>query len=295
MENNKRKIILGTDWWTDCDDVAAVRIACRADKKGLWELMGVACNAVMEYSIPSLDAFLTYEGHPNIPLGADFEATDYTGRPPYQKMLSEYPHTRKDNSSACDGLQLYLDILSKADGKVEILEIGFPQILAALCAHPDGYRYLREKVECVWMMAGNWENNGVGSEHNIALTSRSRKAAEYFFENCPCPIMLLGFEVGHSVISGKPEHISDDDLFRKIFVTHGSVNGRSSWDPMLVLLALARDPGKSGYDIRRGYASADAETGDNHFKYDENGPHAYVVKTKPDEWYEAALADWLKS
>lgn len=27
-----RKFILGTDWWTDCDDVVALRILARAHK-----------------------------------------------------------------------------------------------------------------------------------------------------------------------------------------------------------------------------------------------------------------------
>jgi hypothetical protein len=38
----------------------------------------------------------------------------------------------------------------------------------------------------------------------------------------------------------------------------------------------------------------DPETGENRFRYDENGRHAYVVKTHPDSWYEEKLAEWLK-
>ena len=49
-----RTILLGTDWWTDCDDIAAVRIACRAHRKGLWNLAGVVIDACMEYSAASL-------------------------------------------------------------------------------------------------------------------------------------------------------------------------------------------------------------------------------------------------
>ena len=40
-----RRVILGTDWWTDCDDVAALRICARAHKRGLWQLMGVCIDA----------------------------------------------------------------------------------------------------------------------------------------------------------------------------------------------------------------------------------------------------------
>ena len=101
--------------------------------------------------------------------------------------------------------------------------------------------------------------------------------------------------MGAPVISGKPADIPDDtDPLRMAFRAHGSINGRSSWDPMLVLLALENDFSKAGYTVRRGYASVDGETGENRFRYDENGPHCYVVKTQPDGWYEEKLAAWLK-
>ena len=143
-------------------------------------------------------------------------------------------------------------------------------------------------------MAGNWEKDGVGVENNFARGPRSRKAAEYLLQNCPCPIVFLGWEVGASVISGKPEDIPDtNDPLRIAFRAHGSHNGRSSWDPMLILLALAGQAEDAGYTLRRGYASVNGDTGENRFRYDENGPHAYVVKTMPDSWYEEKLARWL--
>ena len=118
------------------------------------------------------------------------------------------------------------------------------------------------KVSCLWMMAGNWENDGVGTENNFARAPRSRKASAYLLEHCPCPIVFLGWEVGAPVISGRPGDIPDDtDPLRMAFIAHGSTNGRSSWDPMLVLLALENDFAKAGYEVRRGYASVDAETG----------------------------------
>jgi len=289
-----RTVILGTDWWTDCDDCAAVRIACRAHHRGLWNLAGIVLNACMPYSAESLSAFCTAENMENLPLGIDRSAVGYGGNPPYQKLLASLPHPVESNDSLPDGLELYLHLLEQTD-EAELLEIGYPQVLAALCQHPVGYRYLRDKVKYIWMMAGNWENNGKGRENNIARAPMSRQAAAYLFEHCPCPIVLLGWEVGASVISGKPETIPDDsDPLRMAFNAHGSRNGRSSWDPMLVLLALTGNPEQAGYSIRRGHASADPETGDNSFRYDENGPHAYVVKMRPDSWYEEKLAHWLK-
>ncbi len=299
-EKPTRTVILGTDWWTDCDDVAAVRILCRGAKMGYWNIAGIGVNAVMPYSAASLNAFLTAEGFGDLPIGLDRDATDYGGNPPYQKKLTELlPHsiTGNDDPAVEDALALYLRLLREAEGKVEILEIGFSQVLAALCADEEGYKLLAEKVSHVWMMAGNWENEGVGSEHNIAYAPRSRQGAATFLENCPCPITFLGWEVGATVISGKPHPVKLPltDPLRIAFMAHGSVDGRSSWDPMLVLLALTEDPEEAGYTLRTGYASADPETGENRFQYDDNGTHRYVVKAQPDSWYEDILADWLKT
>lgn len=299
-----RTIILGTDWWTDCDDVAALRILCRAAKRGLWSLAGIICNAAMPDSAASLNAFLTSEGYGDLPLGIDRDATDYGGAQPYQRLLSALPHTVPNNDALPDGVELYRELLTKAPGKVELLEIGYPQVLAALCADETGRALVAKKVSCLWMMAGNWEKDGHGRENNFARAPRSRKAAATLLRDFPCPIVFLGWEVGASVISGTPEMVPDEsDPLRIAFAAHGSQNGRSSWDPMLVLLALSGDPqdpfdaanlAKAGYTLRRGKAAVDNETGENDFTYAADGKHGYVVKTMPDTWYEKELAQFLQ-
>ena len=143
------------------------------------------------------------------------------------------------------------------------------------------------------MMAGKWDNGGCGLEHNICNNARSRRASDELFRRFPKPIVFLGWEVGADVISGgDPEN--DADPLVRAFRDHGSPRGRSSWDPMTVLLALAQDPEKAGYSVRRGRAFADPETGENSFAYADDGPHAYVVREKPAAWYEEQLKEWLR-
>ena len=79
-----RNFILGTDWWTDCDDAVAVRILERAHKAGEICIKGIAINACMEYSVSSLEGFLNAEEVYNIPLGIDLDATDFGGNPTFQ-------------------------------------------------------------------------------------------------------------------------------------------------------------------------------------------------------------------
>ena len=53
-----RKFILGTDWWTDCDDAVAMRLIARAVKAKEIQVLGIGINACMEHSVASLKAFL---------------------------------------------------------------------------------------------------------------------------------------------------------------------------------------------------------------------------------------------
>ena len=39
-----RRFILGTDWWTDCDDAVALRMLTRAHRAGEIRLLGIALN-----------------------------------------------------------------------------------------------------------------------------------------------------------------------------------------------------------------------------------------------------------
>lgn len=81
----------------------------------------------------------------------------------------------------------------------------------------------------------------------------------------------------------------DGDLLRQVLIDHGSAAGRSSWDPMLILLAAAGDPEKAGYRCVYGTASVDPESGRNYFRQASDGSHCYVVKLRPDAWYAAEI------
>lgn len=283
----KRKILLGTDWWTDCDDCVAVRLLANAHKAGEIELCGVVLNACMADSAPSLNAFLTYDGLGDVPIGVDLAGTDFAGDYfRYQKPLCAYPHRILSNADCPDGVELYRKILTESDEKTDIVEIGFCQVLANLLRTPDGERLVREKVGHVYAMAGKWDEDG-GLEHNFCNNARSREAAQYLCEKCPVPMTFLGFEVGESVLSG--DGLPQDDVLGLSMRAHGHEHGRSSWDPMTVLLAIVGDAKEAGYREVRGTASVDAETGANHFTENPQGLHTYVVKEKSDEYYRSEI------
>lgn len=288
-----RKFLVGTDWWTDCDDAVALRLLVRAARAGEIVLKGIGINACMEHSVASLDGFLCLEGLDKVPLGIDPQATDFGGTPRYQASLVPYAKHYAKNTDAEDFVSLYRRVLAESPDPVELVEIGYPQALVAVLesgadaiSPKSGLELVREKVPKIWMMAGKWDRNEE-KENNFARNTRSRKAGAQFCHLCPVPVTFLGWEVGNTVITGNTLR-RDDHLYR-VLCDHGSPNGRMSWDPMLVLLALIGDEERAGYHSICGRASVDAVTGANSFVPMSNGIHRYVVKQRDDTFYADAI------
>lgn len=288
-----RNFILGSDWWTDCDDAVAVRILARAHKAGEICLRGIGINACMEDSVRALDGFLQSEGVCGIAIGIDPEASDFGGNPPYQKRLASLPSKYSSNQDAEDAVRLYRRILAESTEPVEIIEIGYLQVIANVIesepddlSDMDGMELIKEKVSKIWVMAGKWDDNP-GRENNFTRNPRSRAAGNIFCEKCPVPVTFLGWEVGADVITG--DALDENDILYRVLCDHGSRNGRMSWDPMLVLLAIIGDEAAAGYHAVRGTASVDSQSGENRFTPCDEGRHQYVVRKMPDEYYKKAI------
>ncbi|MDR1733264.1 MAG: hypothetical protein LBR73_00045 [Oscillospiraceae bacterium] len=284
-----RYFTFGTDWYTDVDDVMAGRILSRFHNSGQITLMGVAVNAVMPHSVPSVDAFFTHEGLPNLPIGIDLNSEACTGREMYQPRLAALPGAWRTNTQVPAAVRIYRQALAAAPAPVDMVEVGFLQVLGELLdTQPDEYSplngadLLRMKCRKLWCMGGTWPK---GLEYNTSNTKQTREAFAKICKRWPSPITFLGFEVGETVICGGL--LPEEDAVKRALNDHGSPTGRSAWDPLTALLACIGDEAAAGYETVRGYASNDPVTGENFFTSDPNGRHAYVVKTHPDEWYQA--------
>lgn len=281
-----RKFILDSDWWSDCDDAVAVRLLCNAHRQKEVELLGINVNACMEFSIPSLDVF-TRDCGVDVPLAIAHKEVDFTGIPSYQEHLARSGTVRRRNQDVLESIEFYRQILQKADDRsVEILSIGFPQELARLLKTQEMTGLVRSKVSHLWIMAGKWDEQG-GKEYNFSKNPVTRCSGAELCRFWPTAVTFLGWEVGFSVISGT--QLPDGDLLKQVMTDHGSVEGRSSWDPMLVLLAIIGDPERAGYRCVYGKASVDEKDGRNYFTEDRNGPHRYVVKSNDDPFYADAV------
>ncbi|MBR4884624.1 MAG: hypothetical protein IKZ33_04845 [Lentisphaeria bacterium] len=291
-------VILGTDWWTDCDDVMALRLLCRFHNQNKLQIRGICLNGCMEHSVRSVGAFLHAHGLDGIPLALDRSASDFGGNPPYQARLAAMPSPRyQSNADAEEPVSFYRRLLSETKEKITLLEIGYPQVLAALLHSEadaisplNGVELVRQKVAHLWIMAGKWDEQG-GRENNFARNRRASVGGAALCRLFPVPVTFLGYEVGYNVISGGK--LPENDPVRLALKDHGSFNGRASWDPMLIVLAASGDPASEGYRTVSGFASADPETGLNYFREDPAGPHRYVIKTEENSFYSSRIDSML--
>ena len=294
-----RNFILGTDWWDDCDDAVAVRILARAHKSGEICLKGIGINGCMDHSVRSLDAFMHTEGVEDVPVGIDFEGTDFGGKTPYQERLAGKYSKYSSNEDAVSAVKLYRSILADSTEPVEIVEIGFLQVISGVIesgadeiSDKTGLELIKEKVSKIWVMAGRWDVEP-GRENNFARNSRSIAAAKVFCEKCPVPVTFLGFEVGCTVVTG--DNLEKTDVLYEVLKDHGSENGRRSWDPMLVMLALIGDEEAAGYGVVKGKAFVDAVSGENRFEKSDDAMQQYVVKKMPDDYYKNQINKGIES
>lgn len=291
-----RSFILGTDWWSDCDDIIALRILARAHKEGEINLKAIGINACMKYSVASVDAFLKSEGVYDIPLGLDQDATDFGGATSYQEMLSV--SSTKTNADAEDAVRLYRRILAKSDEPIEIIEIGYMQVIANVLqsgaddiSDKSGVELVKEKVTKIWAMAGKWDENP-GYENNFTRAPRSRVGGSILCKLCPVPITFLGWEVGADVLTAT--NISKDDILYPVLCIYNSEKiGRASWDPMVAVMAIIGDEEAAGYDVVCGSASVEPETGANTFMVG-NGIHKYVKRVKEKSYYADMINERIK-
>ncbi len=299
----KINVLFGTDWYQDCDDVVAARILATFHKSERIELLAVGINAYSPVSVPSLDAFLTGEGLPDIPIGIDLNSDNRLNKPKWQPRLAQLPGEWRENLDVPSAVRVYRQALANASGKVDMLEVGFLNVVQELMnSQPDdisplsGMELIELKVNRLWCMGGKWLGFPLGREYNLSKSRQARYAAHAVCADFPVPITFLGQEVGNSVKSGA--NLNKSDPLRKVLDDYGAKAGRSSWDPMTALLCCIGDETVAGYTVVYGRASVDKLTGINSFKKSTEPkteadlqlyPHRYVIKKYPDSYY----CDWL--
>lgn len=297
---SKKPVILGTDWHGDCDDAAAIRILAWAHANKKIDLRGIFIDSAIECSVSSMLTFMEHEGISDVPLAIDHTATDYTmEKAKYQWQLAEGRDIKSEQEACENSLRMCRRILAQSEQRVDIIEIGFPQVLGQLLeSKPDefsplsGVELVASKVGRFWIMGGNWQDLNF-RECNFTRAPKATLGADKLLRMSPVEVVLLGFEVGHTVICGKKLKQYPEDMLFQIFSNYNTPDGRCSWDPLTAYLCCVGDAELCGYTQVRGRASIDTQTGYTSFVEDKEGLHFYVVKILADEEYGEYLDEIL--
>ena len=106
------KLIFGSDTGPDCDDAGtAALLHALADKQEV-ELLAMMSATSFEWGAGALDAYNTYYGRPDVPVGA-LKDTGFLARSNYSKYIAEnYPNDLKSAENAPNATMLYRQILA---------------------------------------------------------------------------------------------------------------------------------------------------------------------------------------
>ena len=303
QQQDRVAVIFDTDMGPDYDDVGALAMLHAMADSGEVKILATLSSNMYTNTVPCIEIINRYFGRPDIPLGAPRRGVDvveqrFAEREDYWAvtMPKKYYHETKRAADSPDAVSVYREILSsQPDTSVNIITVGFLTNLAALLqSQPDGYSNLngmelvKKKVKLLISMAGRFPR---GWEFNVVTDST---ASVTVFEQWPTPVLLSGFEIGETILTGKRLIASaiTNSPVKDAYLMGLSVDtgGRSSWDQTAVLVGVR---GYEDYfDVVRGQMVV-APSGRNTWRDDTNGPHERLIWKMPKEEVTRIIEDMM--
>lgn len=284
----QQKVIFDTDIGPDWDDVGATATLHALTNSGEVDILAMMVSSGGHSGIwgpPCLDAFNTYYGRPDIPIGVAQDGPSFGSS--YNRQIAEEFSQDLGTGNAWDAMELYRKVLAEQpDSSIVIITVGFiTNIEDLLKSEPDDYSTLngmdlvKRKVKRWVCMGGGYPSSG--GEFNF---NRDAAATQYAVESWPKPVLFSGAEIGASIHTGaKLAMTSESNPIRRAYELAGGYVGstRSSWDQTAVLAAI-RDP-LLYWDLETtGYCYV-ANNGSNTWYSSPDKDHAYLIRKLPDE------------
>ncbi len=233
-----RPVIFDTDMGNDIDDALALAMLHALSDRGECELVGVTLTNANPSAIPYVRMVNRFYGRGDLPLGAAIRSLPDGAQDGYMAAALRAMHA-KESATAEPAPALLRKLLSAARDKVIIVQTGFSTNLAALLDSPDDVALVREKVELLVVMAGNFADGA--PEYNVRIDAASAKSV---FERWPTPIVFSGFEIGRELLypGGSIEHdfayAQPHPIAESYRAYHAMPYDRPTWDLTAALQAV---------------------------------------------------------
>ena len=298
----KRSIMLDTDIGPDCDDVGALAIMFSYAKELGTPILGVDNCTSNHYGTATIDAVREFCGMPEFAIGSYSKPGFYADAINYNKYIAENYSTKYKNGTfeSIPHVEYYRSVLANAeDDGVILVTIGmfnafadFLQSGADDISPLTGIELAAKKLHSVVSMAAVLP---AGREFNVLCDF---EASKYCFENCPVPMYLSEFKIGHSVRTGwgtKAEHGLSGNPIIDSYRLYNNEEKRSSFDLTAVQFAFEGEgelysltaPGRLDFynEAPDRIPVADA----TRFVECEGGKIRFMIKKVPDEVIAEAL------
>ncbi len=292
------KIILDTDFETDCDDVGALCVLHALARRGKAEILGVVASVHSPWPAAAVRALNLALGRPDIPVGTNTTRPNtlryllhrerMIDRLYHWSMAARVPEAAPGRFRPEEGLTLYRKLLEKAaDNSVTICAIGLLTVLADLVeTEPE---LVRRKVKHLVCMA-----NGVWPEGDPRFNwTMDPEAAERLLDRWPGKITVSA--PGEELLTGAElaRRLPPDNLellaYRR-FSADAPGFRRPSWDQLTVLAAA--DVLNGRVERRRaGRIRFDAQSGRHH--WEPEGEHGYLALTEPPDRIAAEIEQFM--
>lgn len=290
-------MILDTDYASDVDDVAAVRVAASMHKLGMINLCAVGTSTEGDYGTRALHGHLCMEGLSNIPCGYDDECVEDEG--PHWEYFSWKYH---DQSSyqLLRAPDLYKKIIlenAEKGRKTRIVVLGYLTNIQELIMDPKGYELTSQWVDSIWIDGGAYPEPGY--DNNFFLRPEATEAIRYCIDQSPCPLVFITNETGRYLPENKcvmcGSHLSrldpdNNDPVSKSYRLFEEWNeganlrgGHMGWDAMTVWAAGL--PRKTSMTHISRIDAFVYENGLNEFIPNPEGRHAILERDHNDIWW----------
>lgn len=251
------KIIFDTDMGNDTDDAMALAMLHTLQSRGKVEMLAITSTKDDSRSGPYLDAFNTFYGRPDIPIGTVRDGANPEMRD-FLKFVNDYPHDLKSGEDAEEAVSLLRKTLAaQPDGSVTVIQVGFSTNLARLIeTEGDSYSPLtgielvKAKVNRLVLMAGAFQTIGFNNHYREYNVTKDLEAIKILAAKWPTSTVWSGFEIGIAVTYPWQSIVEDYEQFDRHILKDSYIayapetpHDRPTWDLTAVLEAVYPDRG----------------------------------------------------
>lgn len=270
------KLIIDTDAGFDVDDIGALAVGNALQDNGEADIIAVGHTNGFVKGIGAVSSVMDFYGRNSVPLGAykgPWAQNPNAGKGTADRYVSDlvdnYPSPVKNSTQTPTAVSNYRRVLaSQPDNSVHIASIGITTNMRDLIqSKPDNYSVLsgfdlvKAKVKMiVWMdMMYNFGCAQHDTDDWLGPDTDCRGSAQAAVMGWPSTVKQIFSPVGGDVLhgdwltgcagTGNPVRQAFEDWL-------GPNNGRSSWDPIAVLIAVrgasgvhCKEVGQGGHNV----------------------------------------------